>query len=91
MTTNCLLGAKAQANSEMQVINTDDTVTVGQCPNEETDKSHTIGTADSLLGDHAQLWILKGHRKTGIPSVKGNQIEERLGTMPSEKYLSVGG
>lgn len=56
-------GFQAQANSEMLVINTDDTVTAGQRPDEETGKSHTTGTADSLLGDHAQLWILKGMGK----------------------------
>lgn len=63
------------------------TVTVVQCPDEETDKSHTTGTADSRLGDHAQLWILKGHWKTGIPSVKGNQIEERLGGQCHQKDI----
>lgn len=59
--------------------NPDDTVTVVQCPDEETDKSHSPGTADSLLWDYAQLWILKELWKTGIPSIKGYQIDDRLG------------
>lgn len=67
-------GYQAQANSEMLVINTNDTVTVGQRPDKETAKSHTTGTADSLLGYHAQLWILKGHGKTAFLQLKATRL-----------------
>lgn len=63
------------------------TVIVVHCPDEERDKNHSIGQADSLLGDYAQLWILKGLWKAGIPSVKGNQTDERLGENAIRKIL----